>query len=146
MLRKIAAAVAIASLTACASVPMGTPSQDAALKKFEPVEGKAAVYIYRNEMFAYGVRMDVLVNGEDIGTTAALSYIYTTLPPGQHKISSKAEDNTSIRLNAEAGKVYYVWQEAVSGSWYARSKLHLVDEKTGQAGVRECGLVAALAE
>ena len=147
MIRTLAAAVAIASLTACASVPMGTPSQDAALKKFEPVEGKAAVYIYRNEMMGMTSRLEVLVNGGDVGSTKGLTYLRLELPPGRHKLTSRAEFSDSMRIDVEAGRVYYVWQEVKAGGWWGpTSKLHLVDAAIGQAGVRECGLVAAATE
>jgi hypothetical protein len=34
-----------------------------------------------------------------------------------------------------------VWQEVKMGAFAARSALHLVDEKTGEDGVKECKLI-----
>lgn len=140
MIRTLTAAIVMASLAACSSVPLGAPEQDSALKTFRPVDGKTALYIYRNEFMAPGIRMDVLVNGVEIGSTTAKTYLYAELPPGRHQITSKAEDNHTILFDAVPGQVAYVWQEVKMGGWYARSKLQLVDEETGQAGVKECKL------
>lgn len=140
MIRTFVAAIALASLAACSTVPTGPVEQDNALKAFKPVDGKAAVYIYRNEFMAPGIRMDVLINGVEIGSTSAMTYLYAELPPGRHQITSKAEDTHTLTLDAQAGQVAYIWQEVKAGGWYARSKLQLVDAATGQAGVKECRL------
>lgn len=140
LIRTIAAAFSLSIIAACSSVPMGTAQQDGEVKKFAPPVDKAAVYIYRNEFMAPGIRMDVLVNGIDIGSTTAKTFLYTELPPGRHTITSKAENNHSIEIQTKAGESSYVWQEVKLGGWYARSKLQQVDAATGQSGVRECKL------
>lgn len=140
MIRSLVAAGTLSMLAACSAVPMGSPGQDAELKSFRPIDGKASVYIFRNEFMAAGIRMDVLVNGIEIGSTTAMTYLHAELPPGRHQITSKAEDNHTISIDAVPGQVSYVWQEVKMGGWYARSKLQVVDEVAGQAGVRECKL------
>ncbi len=44
-------------------------------------------------------------------------------------------------LLGKAGEIYYVWQEVKMGVFAVGSKLHLVDEEKGQAGVKESKLV-----
>jgi hypothetical protein len=46
-----------------------------------------------------------------------------------------------VKVNASAGRNYFVWQEVKMGMWQAGSMLHLVDEVTGKAGVAECKLI-----
>lgn len=140
MIRTIAAAITVTALAACSSVPMGTPEQDAALKLFKPVDGKAVIYVYRDETMWMTNRMDIQVNGVEIGSTTGLTYIQAELPPGRHQITSKAEDNHTITIEAKPGQILYVWQEVKMGGWMARSKLQVVDEATGQAGVRKTKL------
>ena len=53
---------------------------------------------------------------------------------------SEAENNSTLDLDVAAGKVYYVWQEVKMGIMYARNKLQLVDDPTGQVGVKESKL------
>lgn len=131
---------ALLALTGCASVPKGDAAQDAALKTFAAKPDLAGIYVYRNENFGAAVKMDVDVDGKPLGQTAAKTYLYKEVPAGKHRITSKSENDDSIEVDTVAGKLYYVWQEVKMGLLYARTKLHLVDEATGQAGVKESEL------
>lgn len=136
------AAVLASSLVGCASVPMGDEKQDAALKTFAVPADKAGVYIYRNESMGAAVKMDVEVDGQVIGQTAANTYLYKEITPGKHTISSKAENTDTIEIDAKPGTLTYVWQEVKMGILYARTKLNLVDEEEGKEGVLETTLAA----
>lgn len=143
MCQKLATILLVLSLFGCASVPMGDPAQDAAFKEFSTKPDVAGVYIYRNESFGAAVRMDVEVDGKPLGQTAANTYFYTEVPPGQHTITSKSENTDSIVIDAIAGNLYYIWQEVKMGLLYARTKLHLVTENEGKKGVLETKLAAS---
>lgn len=145
MMRKLMAAVALTAvllMSGCASVPMAGKNADAKAKQFAPSQsGTANLYIYRNEIIGSAIKMPVLIDGMDVGDTVAKAYIFKTLSPGSHTIISKAENDSSLTVDMQAGQNYFVWQEVKMGVLYARSKLHLVTEATGEAGVRECDLV-----
>lgn len=130
-------------MSGCASVPMASKSADAQAKLFTPTTGKATVYIYRNEIIGAAIKMPLLIDGIAIGDTAAKTYVEQVLPPGTHVITSKAENDATLSVSAQAGQTYYVWQEVKMGVLYARSKLHLVDEATGRNAVEECSLIQA---
>ena len=142
MKRMFIAAVLASSLVGCASVPMGDEKQDSALKTFSVPADKAGVYIYRNESMGAAVKMDVEVDGQLIGQTAANTYLYKEITPGKHTISSKAENTDTIEIDAKPGTLTYVWQEVKMGILYARTKLNLVDEEEGKEGVLETTLAA----
>ncbi|MDK2122643.1 DUF2846 domain-containing protein [Parachitinimonas caeni] len=143
MLKKLFAVAGLSIfMVGCASVPMGDPAKDAELKKFSSKPEVAGVYIYRNESFGGAVKMDVAVDGKELGSTAAKTYLYTEVAPGKHTVTSKAENTAELTLDAVAGKLYYVWQEVKMGVMSARSKLSLVDEETGKKGVNESKLAA----
>lgn len=143
MFRKLACVTLILmGLVGCASVPMGDPQQDAALKRFSTKPNVAGIYIYRNESMGGAVRMDVEVDGKPLGQTAANTYFYTEVSPGKHTVTSKAENTDSIEVDTIAGKLYYIWQEVKMGVLYARTKLHLVTEAEGKKGVLETRLAA----
>lgn len=133
--------VASAVLTGCASVPMASPEMDNQAKQFTTVSDKAKIYIYRNENMGAAVKMPVLLNGMSVGDTVAKSYILREVEPGEHTILSKTENDAELKLTAQAGSNYYVWQEVKMGAFSARSKLHLVDEAEGQKSVKECKLI-----
>ena len=135
---------ALAALTmlivGCAAVPMGDPAMDAQLKTFAPVPEKARLYVYRNETFGAAIKMPVLLDGRILGDTAAQTYLFAEIDPGNHRLISKTENDAILDWTAVAGRIYYVWQEVKMGLFAARSHLQLVDEKTGQAGVLESKL------
>jgi hypothetical protein len=134
-------------LSGCTLVPMGDAGEDAALKTFTTKSGVAGLYIYRNEYIGAAVRMGVEIDGKPFGKTAARTYLYTELTPGKHVVTSKSENDFSLELEAEPGKLYYLWQEIKVGVFWPRTKLHLVDEEQGRAGVLETRLaVPASAE
>lgn len=128
------------SIIGCASVPMGDPSHDMALKKFQAPQSQAGIYIYRNESFGAAVTMDVEIDGKQIGSTAANTYLYKIVKPGKHTITSKAENDDTIEVNVKAGTLSYIWQEVKMGFLFARTKLNLVNDTTGKKGVLETSL------
>jgi hypothetical protein len=138
----LAAALAAALLAGCASVPKAAPELDLAAKQFQsPKPGQAALYVYRNEAFGAAARMSVLLDGQHVGDTASRSFLLVPVAPGKHQLVSKAENESTLELDAKAGDTYFVWQEVKMGAFSPRSKLQLVDEAKGKAGVAECSLV-----
>lgn len=130
------------ALIGCASVPMGDPQQDAALKTFTAKQDVAGLYIYRNESLGAAKKLTLNVDGKYLGETGAHTYFYTELPPGKHTVTSIGENTDTLSFDAVAGKLYYLWQEIKMGMWGAQSKLHLVDAAEGQKGVQETKLAA----
>jgi hypothetical protein len=138
---RAALAAALLALSACASVPMAPAERDLAAKQFgPPPRDLAQVYVYRNETMGSAIRMDVALNGYLVGGTASKTFMLLPLQPGKHTLTSRTENVDELPLNAVAGQTYYVWQEVKMGAFAARSKLRLVDEATGRAGVLECSL------
>jgi hypothetical protein len=131
-------AALVALLAGCASVPMSSMEDDAKGKSFAVAPGKANIYVYRNETFGAAIPMTVSLNGRVAGQSAAQTYFVFEVDPGTHDLGSIAENTVSVKLAAEAGKSYFVWQEVKMGLWMARSELQQVDEATGRKGVAEC--------
>jgi hypothetical protein len=127
----------------CASVPMGSLEDDIKAKSFIPLAGKASLYIYRNENFGGAIPMTVAVNGKTLGQTAAMTFFRLDVPSGKYNVESHAENVSTLSLDAEAGKNYYIWQEVKMGMWMARSLLQQVSEATGREAVRQCKLIAS---
>ena len=120
---------------------MATPELDKQAKEFKAKPDSSILYIYRNEFIGSAVRMDVVVDNELLGETKGGHFMWVELPPGNHEVMSRAERNATVNVKTEPGKIYYVWQEATMGVWYARTDIHQVDEQTGKKGVLECKLV-----
>ena len=135
--------VLLLAMAGCASVPMGDPQKDAALKTFSAPQGKAAIYVYRNESMGAAVKMSVTLDGQTLGDTLSKTYLYTEVDPGPHQLVSKSENDSTLNVDTVAGKNYYIWQEVKMGILSARSKLQVVDDKTGQDGVTESKLTVS---
>jgi hypothetical protein len=140
---KIAVCLLVAAtLGGCASVPMASADADAKAKTFgPPPAGQANIYVYRNETFGAAIKMPLLLDNQSIGDTGPHTYTLRQVAPGKHTVLSKTEKDTTLDIDAQAGNTYYVWQEVKMGAFSARSALHLVDEQTGETGVKECKLI-----
>ena len=140
MKKLLAVAVLALNLVGCASVTMGDAKQDAALKTFTAPKDKAGVYVFRNETMGAAIKMDVAMDGQAIGQTAANTYLYKEVAPGKHTFTSKAENESTLEIDAKPGTLMYLWQKVKMGFGSARSKLQLVDQAQGQKGVLESKL------
>ena len=146
MLRNLIAAGAVALVvlaSGCASVPMATPEQDMAAKSYSVKPDKANIYVYRNETMGAAIKMPVALDGRLVADTGAKTFMLLEVSPGSHTIVSKTENDSTLTVNATAGRNYFVWQEVKMGMMAARSELHQVDDATGKAGVAECKRVEA---
>lgn len=125
-------------VTGCASVPMAGMGEDAKAKTFAVRADKSNIYVYRNEALGGAIPMTISLDGKVAGQTAQQTYFLFEVEPGPHEVGSIAENTTSLRLNTEAGKAYFIWQEVKMGVWMARSQLQEVDAATGHKAVSEC--------
>ena len=130
-------------LAGCASVPMAPVDRDAEAKKFGTLPGKASLYIFRDETMGAAVPLTVSVNSKTLGQTAAMTYFRLDVSPGTYKISSLAEDVSTLSVDLSAGNRCFIWQEIKMGMFSARSKLQQVDEQRGRAGVMSSKMIAA---
>src|SRR5687768_7577714 len=124
---------------------MAPSEMDVAAKSYAVKPKKANIYVYRNEVMGAAIKMPVLLNGRAVGDTGSKTYLLLEVDPGSHTIVSKTENDATLKLDAVAGRNYFVWQEVKMGLMVARSQLHLVDEATGKAGVGESKLVQPVA-
>lgn len=121
-------------------VPMASTELDSSAKTYAVKPGKANIYVYRDESMGGAVKMPVMLNGRAVGDTASKTYLLLEVDPGSHTLTSKAETDSTLKVDAVAGRNYFVWQEVKMGLVVARSKLQFVDEAKGKAGVAECKL------
>jgi len=127
-------------VSGCASINKAPASLDAEAKKFVPNANYAQVYVYRNETLGAALSMPVAVNGKLAGTTGPNSFFKFDLPEGKHTLTSQ-DDESTLEIDTQKNKNYYVWQEVKMGALSGGSELQLVDEAKGQAGVKECTLI-----
>lgn len=136
----IRAACVAVLLSGCAQLP--PPPEDAAAKRFEPVPGKAVIYLARTG-FEPSWIAPVAMNDQMIGSTYKATYMRIETPAGPVRLRGMAGDSGSISLTTEAGKVYYVQHTAYGSRSFERSAFDAVNADHGQALVRS-GQITAL--
>ncbi len=143
MKRCISAVVlaACALLSGCATYQAGSISTAEQLKRFEPVPGKASIYVCRIPavLVARGVKTVVLVDNEDIGTLRQNSFVHTVVDPGKHGVLLRHDGINSgsggfMPFEVQAGEVRYFWVGVTGKGWGVLT----VDNFDTVADAQEC--------
>lgn len=131
-----------AYLSGCASVPMASKEEDSQKKQFAaPSQGMSGIYIFRNSSFGAALTKLLYVDDQVIGASAANTYFYSEVKPGEHKLSTQTEfGNNHLKIKTEGDKNYYVRQYIKIGAFVGGAGLEQYGEEKGKAGVRECRL------
>jgi len=136
--------ITICLLTGCASVPMASMQEDMRAKQFQVPPNKSLIYLFRDEIFGAAIRMSVSIDGRTAGQTGPNTYLMWEVEPGPHLLRSFTENVSTLAIETEPGKDYYIWQEVKMGMFSAQSKLHRVDRRRGREGVKECELIRVM--
>ena len=141
---KLMCAFAVSLLGGCASVTPADSAQNTLRKTFpEPSRSMAGIFIYRNELMDPGVVSSIILDGQEIGKTSRMSFLYKEVTPGKHTLSTipASDDATStLHINVRRDTLSYVWQEVKASIPLGRSQLHAVDAGAGQEGVAQSTL------
>jgi len=123
-------------LSACVATPTGTSSQNAKAETFQPVPGKAVVYIYRLEYNNNAA--DLQFNGKMLGESLPGTYFRVTAPPGEQVVQGVGGDMGTIRLQVAAGGIAYVRNEPTGGLGSIQSHFAIMPAGKAQADIRRC--------
>ncbi|HSD36690.1 MAG TPA: DUF2846 domain-containing protein [Rhodocyclaceae bacterium] len=143
VVRTFLAVTVIALVTGCASVPtpdeMKSQVAGFALPKL-PESGKAIVYVVRPSGVGPLIRFNVFVDDQEdaseMGYTRGSQYIYFNLKPGKHKILSKAENWAEAEVDAKAGDIIFIQQDASMGFLMARNSVMSIPDYQGKYHVK----------
>ena len=133
MWQRLSIAGLLVALSSC--VPLPPLPGDAAAKRFEPVAGRAVIYLVRHPLDST-IPAPILLDDEMIGSTYHGTYIRAVVPGGRHRISGFAADSAVIDIQAQSGQIYFVNQT----TWNVRGSLggsvfQLVDAQYGRSVV-----------
>ena len=142
----VLAGVCIAALllvSGCAAtVEMATPELDQAAKTYVPSEGHANIYVTRKDQFTgSAVLFQVVVDGRMLGAIAPGTYHMMSVEPGRHVVAATSMENqSSQKIDAEAGHCYFFEVTPKSGWMAARVDVAPMSEAAGRAAVAENSL------
>ena len=91
-------------IVVCTHVTNSDPSQDALLKNFKVDPDEAGIFIYRFETVSVITKLDEIAVGLDdapLGKTYTKTYLYKTVQPGRHKITSYAENTDTLEVDVK---------------------------------------------
>jgi hypothetical protein len=119
-------------LAGCAQLPP-TPEEIQA-KKFEPVPGKAVIYVFRDSL-EHSSRPGQISLGNIVLKTYPGTFFNWVVEPGSHPIAGFGPDAGNITVKAAAGQLYFVRQQMSPLVQMPSSFFALVDEARGRAAV-----------
>jgi hypothetical protein len=114
--------------------------KDSITRNLSPIPGKAIVYIVRPTIMGFAVPMRLDCDSFQVGWIGAKSFLYTILDSGEHTFKALSENEFHLKVNLEAGKIYYMEQQVKMGIMYARTKLKLLTDEAGKKELSKCGL------
>lgn len=128
MKRLISGLVFLLVIVGCAQLP--PPPGDSAAKQFNPVPGKAVIYLVRTQGPDWPA--PVMLDGEHIGSTYRNSFIRIETNPGHHVLRGYAGDSAQASINTEPGKLYFIAQDVHSRRSFYGSSIWAISEEQGK--------------
>ncbi len=131
-----------------AAVPMTAAAKKEYLIEHEqqqwgaPRADQALVYILRPAT-TWPTKMWAYADERFLGVTKSDTYTFAYVSQGEHVFWSKAENVNAIRINVEAGKIYYIQQHAQPGMWKMAVELEVLDEARAKELFKQCKYVTA---
>ncbi|MCR8719988.1 DUF2846 domain-containing protein [Pseudomonas syringae USA007] len=114
------------------------------------VADKGLIYVVRPSNAGMMVRFNVFLDDKEaeseMGYNRGNQYIYFYVSPGQHVISSKAENWADLPVSIKAGEVVYLKQEVEVGVVMARNGLKQLSDVEGRYLVKDAGLGTVVKE
>ena len=114
--------------------------------KFEPEQSPPAdhgvVYVYRDfNLIGGGASYMVQVNGVPAAYLPSHGYFVYFAKPGEVEFSARTEAKTSVTLDVEAGKTYFIKGTIGVGVFVGHPHLVAVPNDIGEAEIADCKLV-----
>ena len=142
-MKNLLAVLALALVYGCATAPTGEAlkAEVASYRlPHHPQSGMALVYVVRPSMLGTLVRFNVFLNDQEaaseVGYTRGNQYIYFSVPPGTHKIYSKAENWADVAVSVKAGDIVFVQQDPAIGLVLPRNSLSRIGDDEGKYHVK----------
>ena len=128
-------AVSLVSLAAAAADISQTSDEK---KMAVPGPGEAAVYFVRPATMGMAINFWAFVDETPVGMTKGNTYVWATVPVGEHLIWSSSGNVSAVKMNLEAGKSYYFEQKAKMGGIRARVELEPLAEADRAQAFEKC--------
>jgi hypothetical protein len=105
--------------------------------------GKAGVYVFRTGYSAPALPIDVLLDGEPIGSTVSQTHVFKEIEPGRHTLGSQLQFTSKLEFDAKPGQIVYVRQDVWLGYLQVFTRLRKVHPDDGARAVRTTKLAVS---
>lgn len=132
------AALAVALISGCASVPMESKEASTQAKQFGPPSaGNSGLYIYRDSFAGKALKKDIWVDGKCLGASAPDVFFHDQVKGDlEHKISTESEFSPNdLSIHTVAGQNYFIRQYIKLGVFVGGANLELVDEAVAKQAI-----------
>lgn len=138
--RLLGLAILGASAVACSSYTLAAPERPV-LHPFAPIPASAGMArvcaVRTNKYFAHAVTFPTWDNDVLVGATKGGTYFCYGAEPGNHTIRIKADGDTRVALVAEAGKSYYLLEDAPFNLVHLTPKGRWLDDAEAREAIAE---------
>lgn len=141
--RMLALIVATAALAGCAAVPPHDTRATTPPGVAEVSPGKAGVYVFRTGYSGPALPIDVLLDGEPIGSTVSQTHLFREIEPGRHTLGSQLQFTSKLEFDAKPGQIVYVRQDLWLGYLQVHTRLRKVHPDDGARAVRATRLAVS---
>lgn len=139
MLRRSIAACAVAcALLACSPWGFVEPKTPPIAAFAAPPNQLAQICVLRPHLLAGAVTFPVRDNGKLVGATRGASYFCYWAQPGQHRVTSEADDVQEANVQTIAGARYYLHQRVKNTFGFVSSPMEWVSETEARTMVETC--------
>ena len=140
MLRALLLVLALAGCVA----PLPPSPQEIEAKRFEPVAGKAVIYVVREYPDLSPDAGTLVLDDNVMGSTYPGTFLRWIVEPGRHQIRGYAGDPGGMLIDVLPDRVYFVQQSYTRGfTGFGQSFFRLVPEPYGRGAVMRSELAGA---
>ena len=111
-------------VSGCTSIKYGDKETEAELKKFQPVPDKVSLYVCREPalLVAAGVKTEIFVDDEPIGTLKPNMFAHAVVSPGKRYIFLRkygigTGNSGVLSVDSKPGEVTFVWAGMTAGGF-----------------------------
>jgi opacity protein-like surface antigen len=108
--------------------------------QFTPPRGKALVFVYRTDRVPIATPVPVSVNAQNVGGLTNGSFFAVTVDPGRTFLRTGDRVVTTLRLDVEANRSYFVRVDVVHGVSTVQTDLRLMSEAEGRQALTQGGV------
>jgi opacity protein-like surface antigen len=105
-----------------------------------PPRGKALVFVYRTDRVPIATPVSVSVNAQNVGGLTNGSFFAVTVDPGRAFLRTGDRVVTTLRLDVEANRSYFVRVDVVHGVTTVQTDMRLMSEAEGRRALTQGGV------